>query len=95
MTDKSMKKSNLEKEVKAASFEKKLNRLEEIVKKMEEGELSLDESLRVFEEGIQLARECHHQLNDAEQKVKVLVGIDSEGRAEFSEYSASDEDNSQ
>lgn len=61
------------------SFEKKLNRLEEIVQKMEGGEMALDESLKLFEEGVKLSRECNKELSEAEQKVKLLVGVDSEG----------------
>lgn len=62
-------------------FEKKLNRLEEIVQKMEKGELALDESLKLFEEGVKLSRDCHSQLTKAEAQVKKLVGFDSEGKA--------------
>ena len=47
-------------------FEKKLNRLEEIVGKMENGDLSLDDSLKMFEEGVKLSRECNSQLAQAE-----------------------------
>lgn len=61
-------------------FEKKLGRLEEIVQKMEKGELALEESLKLFEEGIKLSRECHTQLNEAEAKVKKLVGFDANGK---------------
>ena len=61
------------------SFEKKLSRLEEIVQKMESGEMSLDESLSFFEEGVKLSRECSKELNEAEQKVKKLVGVDATG----------------
>jgi exodeoxyribonuclease VII small subunit len=60
-------------------FEKKLIRLEEIVGKMEGGELSLDESLKLFEEGVKLSRECNTQLVQAEQKVKVLLSVDAQG----------------
>ncbi len=63
------------------NFEKKLGRLEEIVQKMEQGELTLEESLQVFEEGVRLSRECHQQLNQAEQKVQLLLKVDEEGRA--------------
>jgi exodeoxyribonuclease VII small subunit len=62
-------------------FEKKLNRLEEIVEKMETGELALEESLKLFEEGIKLSRDCNTQLSEAEQKVKLLLGVDAEGQA--------------
>ena len=61
------------------SFEKKLTRLEEIVHKMEGGEMSLDESLKLFEEGVKLSRDCNTELSEAEQKVKKLVGVDSNG----------------
>lgn len=61
-------------------FEKKLNRLEEIVQKMEKGELSLDQSLKLFEEGVTLSRECHVRLNEAEETVKKLVGFDAAGK---------------
>lgn len=62
-------------------FEKKLSRLEEIVQKMERGDLALDESLKLFEEGVKLSRECHGQLTKAEAHVKKLVGFDSSGKA--------------
>ena len=61
------------------SFEKKLGRLEEIVQKMEAGELSLDDSLKLFEEGVKLSRDCNQELSQAEQKVKKLVGLDEKG----------------
>lgn len=61
------------------NFEKKLNRLEEIVKEMESGDLALDKSLKFFEEGVKLSRECQKELNDAEQKVKKLVGVSEDG----------------
>lgn len=61
-------------------FEKKLGRLEEIVGAMENGDLSLEESLKLFEEGVKLSRECHQQLNVAEQKVKALLKIDEMGQ---------------
>lgn len=61
-------------------FEKKLSRLEEIVLKMEKGELALEESLKLFEEGVKLSRECHAQLTQAEAQVKKLTGFDNEGR---------------
>ncbi len=60
-------------------FEKKLGRLEEIVTKMEKGELNLEESLKLFEEGVRLSRECHQKLNEAEAQVKKLVGFDAAG----------------
>jgi len=62
-------------------FEKKLGRLEEIVNKMEKGDLALEDSLKLFEEGVKLSRECHQKLNDAESKVKLLISMDQNGNA--------------
>ena len=71
-------------------FEKKLGRLEEIVQKMEKGELALEESLKLFEEGIKLSRECHQRLNEAEAKVKKLVSIDSTGKPVTADFTPED-----
>lgn len=60
-------------------FEKKLNRLEEIVAQMESGDLSLEDSLKFFEEGVKLSRECNQQLAQAEQKVKTLLAVNENG----------------
>ena len=62
-------------------FEKKLSRLEEIVAQMEKGELSLDDSLKLFEEGVKLSKDCHLRLSEAENKVKILMGQDEKGAA--------------
>jgi exodeoxyribonuclease VII small subunit len=62
-------------------FEKKLSRLEEIVANMESGSLTLEDSLKFFEEGVKLSRECNTQLAQAEQKVKLLLSIDEAGQA--------------
>jgi exodeoxyribonuclease VII small subunit len=67
-------------------FEKKLGRLEEIVSKMESGDLSLEDSLKMFEEGVKLSRECNTQLQAAEQKVKVLLTVDAQGQATTEDF---------
>jgi exodeoxyribonuclease VII small subunit len=67
-------------------FEKKLSRLEEIVAKMEAGDLSLEDSLKSFEEGVKLSRECTSQLSAAEQKVKVLLSVDASGVAKTEDF---------
>jgi exodeoxyribonuclease VII small subunit len=54
-------------------FEVALEELEELVSSMEDGELSLEESLQAFEKGIKLTRECQTALKNAEQKVQVLL----------------------
>lgn len=69
-------------------FEKKLNRLEEIVKQMEAGELKLEDSLKLFEEGVSLSRLCQDELVKAEQKVKQLIGIDADGNVKSEKFSA-------
>ncbi len=70
------------------SFEKKLTRLEEIVHKMEAGEMSLDDSLKLFEEGVKLSRDCNKELSEAEQKVKKLVGVDADGEPLLEDFEA-------
>ena len=62
-------------------FEKKLSRLEEIVQGMEKGDLTLENSLKLFEEGVKLSRECQTQLTKAEVQVKKLISIDESGNA--------------
>lgn len=54
-------------------FESALARLEEIVKKLEKGDLPLEQSLKLFEEGVKLARACSKRLEEAERKVEVLL----------------------
>lgn len=54
-------------------FETALKKLEEVVKKLEGGELSLDESLKAFEEGVKLAAFCSRKLDEAEKRVELLV----------------------
>lgn len=55
------------------NFEKALVELEKIVDKLENEELSLDESLKIFEEGINLYRFCNKELSDAEKKISLIV----------------------
>jgi exodeoxyribonuclease VII small subunit len=58
---------------KTTDFEAALAELEALVERMEQGDLTLDESLRQFERGIQLTRSCQHALQEAEQKVQILL----------------------
>ena len=64
------KKSNPEE---TPTFEDALGQLEKLVDSMEQGEMSLDDSLKAFEEGIKLTRQCQKSLDEAEQKVKILL----------------------
>ena len=54
-------------------FEDALNRLEKIVSKLEEGDIPLEKSLKLFEEGIRLSRFCNQKLDEAERKVEILL----------------------
>jgi exodeoxyribonuclease VII small subunit len=61
------------KQSKSIDFEQQLGALEDLVKSLESGELSLEESLKSFEQGIAVARDCQVALKQAEQKVEVLM----------------------
>ncbi len=54
-------------------FEECLTRLEQIVSQLESGNLALEESLKIFEEGIALARHCSRYLDDAERRIEILA----------------------
>ena len=71
-------------------FEKNLKRLEEIVHKMEDGDLPLEDSLKLFEEGVQLSRDCNTKLTEAEQKVKILLSIDPKGEPVMEDFQATE-----
>jgi len=62
--------------MKEMSFENAMQELEEITGKLEKGNLSLDESVASFEEGMKLAKKCNNILEDAEKKIKILVQKD-------------------
>ncbi len=64
--------------VKKQSFEEAMVRLEAIVAQLEKGECGLDQSLKLFEEGAKLARQCEQLLDQAEQKVDLLLANDEE-----------------
>ena len=62
--------------MKKKSFEEALAKLEQITKELEEGDLSLEESLKYFDEGVKLAEYCNSKLNDAQKKVEILLKKD-------------------
>jgi exodeoxyribonuclease VII small subunit len=72
-------------------FEKNLSRLEEIVKKMEKGELGLEESLKLFEEGVKISRVCQTELTQAEVQVKKLLSFDSNNTPITEDFNPSEE----
>ena len=58
---------------KKPDFERSLARLEEVVRRLESPQLSLDDAMKLFEEGVELSRECQKQLEEAEGKVEILL----------------------
>jgi exodeoxyribonuclease VII small subunit len=58
---------------KKEKFEDALDKLEKIVSQLEEGDISLEESLKLFEEGIRLSRFCNQKLDEAEKRVEILL----------------------
>lgn len=72
------------------SFEESVGRLEEIVRTLENGTATLDESLKLYEEGIALVRLCNEKLDSAEKKIKVLTER-SDGEVEEKELDGENE----
>jgi exodeoxyribonuclease VII small subunit len=66
-------------EAQGKSFESSLDALEQIVRELERGDLPLEKSLELFEQGIRLSRECQERLNQAERRIEVLMR-DNQGR---------------
>lgn len=64
-----------------SSFEASAQRLSAIVQQLESGELPLEESLRLFEEGVRVARAAQARLDEAEKRVEELLGVDAQGEA--------------
>ena len=59
------------------TFESSLGELEKIVRRLEDGDLSLEESLKLFEDGVRLSRECQERLNQAERRIEILLKDES------------------
>jgi exodeoxyribonuclease VII small subunit len=74
-----MKKTEAKTEAQNKNFEAGLAALEKIVRQLERGDLPLEESLKLFEEGVRLSRECQERLSQAERRIEVLLS-DTEGR---------------
>jgi exodeoxyribonuclease VII small subunit len=62
------------------SFEQALEGVEQIVHGLESGQLTLDQSLQSYEEGVRLLRICHEQLSQAQRRIELLVGFDEQGQ---------------
>jgi exodeoxyribonuclease VII small subunit len=72
-------------------FEQAMARLETIVSELEKGELSLDDSLKIFEEGIKLSKTCLKMLDDAERKVEILIQ-DKDGKKRLRAFNFDEDD---
>ena len=75
----------------ALKFEDALARLETIVAELEKGDLPLNDSLKMFEEGIKLSKTCLKMLDDAERKVEIMVQ-DKDGKKRVEAYSIEEEE---
>ena len=76
----------------ARSFEASLEALEQIVRQLESGDLPLEKSLELFEQGIRLSRECQERLSQAERRIEVLLR-DNQGRTVVTNYNAPQNEN--
>jgi exodeoxyribonuclease VII small subunit len=75
-----------------ATFEASITRLTEIVEKLEGGDLPLEESLRLFEEGVKLSRTSQEKLDRAQKKVEELLRVDEDGHAVTAPFATTDDD---
>lgn len=74
---------------KQKSFEENLQRLEEIVSSLEEGNISLENSINLFEEGMKLTRECNEKLESIENRINILINEGGKVKSEkFTIYGA-------
>ena len=67
---------------KEENFEELMIKLEEITNKLEKEQLSLDESVKLFEEGMQISKKCNSKLEEAEKKITILINQDNEIKEE-------------
>lgn len=73
----------------AAGFEESLGKLQQIVARLEDGSLPLEESMQQFENGIGLLRQCYQVLEAAEQRIEILTGVDRDGNPLTKPFDAS------
>ncbi len=78
-------------EAQGKGFEASLTALEKIVRELERGDLPLEKSLELFEQGVRLSRECQERLDQAERRIEVLLR-DGEGRPVLSAFDEGGED---
>ena len=70
------------------SFEEAIQQIQQIGAELESGSLGLEESLEKFEQGIGLIRQCHSTLEKAEQRIKILTDVDTEGNPILDDFDA-------
>lgn len=82
----------MKKDSKTASFEMQLALLEKIVRELERGDLPLEKSLELFEQGVKLSRQCQERLNEAERRIEILLHTDDDknGRTRIAAFGADD-----
>lgn len=68
------------------NFEKALDKLQETVKKLESGQLTLEDSLKNFEEGVRLVKNCQEYLDKAEKRVEILTKVNADGEPELKPF---------
>jgi len=78
------------KKVENLSFEESLNELDAIVQNLEQGELSLEESMSLFERGLNLSQVSQTKLQDAEQKIKIL--LEKNGQSQLADFALNADD---
>lgn len=88
MSDEKPKRKQAASEGAEASFEDSTKRLGAIVEELERGDLPLERSLELFEEGVTLARSAQERLDRAERKVEELLGVDASGRPVTREFAS-------
>jgi exodeoxyribonuclease VII small subunit len=65
-----------------SNFEELIEKLEEITNKLEKEQLSLDESVKLFEEGMKISKDCNSKLEDAEKRITILINTNDEIKEE-------------
>jgi exodeoxyribonuclease VII small subunit len=74
---------------KSPSFESALEQLQQTVKKLESGELSLEQALQSFEEGVRLTRSCQEHLAAADKRIEMLTQVSPDGKVELQPFPGS------
>lgn len=73
------------------NFEKDMKELEDIVNKMAQGSLPLEESMKLFEKGLKISKKCSEQLSQVQQKVQKMVNSNTQEDPQLEEFSSSQE----